>query len=332
MMMKSCALTIRDIICSITEEVTDEHIEEKDGERMATHKPTNKQIADMLDEIADLLRDRGANPYRVRAYRDGAQSVRATDQSVADLVESQGTDALEELPQIGEGLAAAIGEYVSSGQSSLRTQLQAERSPAAVFARVPGVGEELAERIVNELNISTLPELERAAHDGRLDSVEGFGEKRVQSVRDGLAGMLSQSARRSSRQRRSGSNGSGGEDADDRPSVATLLDVDAEYRRKAEAGELKKIAPRRFNPNNEAWLPLLNTDRDDWTFTVLFSNTARAHEQNKTDDWVVIYYRKRDQGEDAEEQNTVVTETRGPLEGKRVVRGRSAENHEYYQV
>src|SRR5690606_19168958 len=107
--------------------------------------------------------------------------------------------------------------------------------------------------------------------------------------------------------------------SDERPSVELLLEIDAEYRRRAEAGELKKIAPRRFNPDHEEWLPVMHAKRDGWSFTVLFSNTAQAHQLEKTDDWVVIYYEK----DGIERQNTVVTETRGPLEGKRVVRGRS---------
>ncbi|NIW87025.1 MAG: DNA-binding protein, partial [Gammaproteobacteria bacterium] len=82
------------------------------------------------------------------------------------------------------------------------------------------------------------------------------------------------------------------------------------------------IAPLRFNPTNEAWLPILHTTRDHWHFTVLFSNTARAHELDRTRDWVVIYYYD---DHHQEGQHTVVTETRGPLAGKRVVRGRESE-------
>jgi hypothetical protein len=111
--------------------------------------------------------------------------------------------------------------------------------------------------------------------------------------------------------------------------VAILLELDAEYRHRAGAGELQRIAPRRFNPQGEAWLPIMHATRQGWKFTVLFSNTARAHELEKTDDWVVIYYQKTGDGD--ERQNTVVTETSGPLEGKRVVRGRAAETRQYYQ-
>src|SRR5215475_13224500 len=74
------------------------------------------------------------------------------------------------------------------------------------------------------------------------------------------------------------------------PSVELILEVDAEYRRRAQAEELKKIAPRRFNPEGKAWLPLLHTEHGGWTFTALFSNTAVAHELGMTGNWVVIFY------------------------------------------
>jgi DNA polymerase (family 10) len=79
-------------------------------------------------------------------------------------------------------------------------------------------------------------------------------------------------------------------------------------------------------PERRAWLPVLHTERgsegEKWRFTALFSNTARAHDLGKTHDWVVIYVYD---DHHREEQHTVVTETRGPLAGRRVVRGREAE-------
>jgi hypothetical protein len=87
------------------------------------------------------------------------------------------------------------------------------------------------------------------------------------------------------------------------------------------------IAPKRFNPEGEAWLPIMHSDCGEWQFTALFSNTARAHDLGKTHDWVVVYYET-----DGEEgQATVVTETRGVLRNKRVVRGREAECRRYYE-
>lgn len=114
----------------------------------------------------------------------------------------------------------------------------------------------------------------------------------------------------------------------DAPNVAVLLDVDREYREKASAGVLPKIAPRRFNPEGISWLPVLHTRFGPWHFTALFSNTERAHELHRTQDWVVIYYSDPD---DLEGQATVVTERRGALAGERVVRGREPECARYYR-
>lgn len=290
--------------------------------------PTNKQIADMLDHIADLLDDdQETNPFRIRAYREGAATVRNHDQPVAAFVRNNKFDELTDLPNIGEGIAAVIGEYVSSGQSSLLNDLEAKVSPERVLNKVPGIGEELAERLVKELHIKNLPDLEQAAHDGRLEAMEGFGPRRVEGVRTALAGMLSRAAQSRQRERTASTNGKKSKPTD-LPSVELVLEIDAMYRQQAKADKLHKIAPRRFNPKNEAWLPVLNIEREGWSFTVLFSNTAKAHELKKTDDWVVIYY-KRD---GKERQNTVVTETSGPLEGQRVVRGRKAETQQYYET
>jgi len=285
--------------------------------------PTNSEIADMLSRIADLLEIQDADFFRVRAYRNGAQTVREMESSLAVMVREQGEEVLAALPAIGRTQARLIAEFVTTGRSALLDRLRGEVSSEALFARVPGIGNELARRIVSQLDIHTLEELEAAAHDGRLRSVEGFGTRRIQAVRNSLAGILSHSAQRRKRERV--------EAGEIRPPVGpppieVLLAVDEEYRTRASAGELKTIAPRRFNPEGEAWLPIYHTDRDGWSFTAMYSNTARAHELAKTHDWVVIYHeRDGDEG-----QVTVVTESSGPLAGKRVVRGREAECRRYY--
>lgn len=288
---------------------------------MADEKPTNDQVADVLDQIADLLEMQGANRFRIRAYRNGAHTVRTSSDAIAETVRERGEEALSALPNIGEGIARVIGSYVRTGRSDVLERLKGEVAPEELFTQVPGIGEELAQRIAEQLDVSTLEELEQAAHDGRLEEVEGFGPERVRNVRVSLAGMLSTAAQR--RRRQAG----GEEEPRERPGVEMLLDVDGEYRRKAEAGRLRKIAPKRFNPEGEAWLPILHTRRNGWAFTALYSNTKRAHELDKTHDWVVIYYER----DDEEDQATVVTETQGPLEGKRVVRGRESETRAYYE-
>jgi len=112
------------------------------------------------------------------------------------------------------------------------------------------------------------------------------------------------------------------------PDVSLLLEIDREYREKAEAGLLRKIAPRRYNPERVAWLPVLHTHAGVWEFTALFSNTDRAHELHRTHDWVVIFFHDGD----AQGQATVVTERHGSLSGLRVVRGREPECARHYRT
>lgn len=277
---------------------------------------SNADVADALARIADLLEAQDADGYRVRAYRRGAERVRATPESVASLHAEGGIAALDALPDIGKSLARVIAELVRTGRSSVLERLAGQVSPEDRFTTVAGIGEALAKRVHAELGIDSLEELEQAAHDGRLATVAGFGPRRVRAVQQALAGILGrESARRG--KRAAGQAASAG----DRPDVATLLDVDREYRRKASAGVLRKIVPRRFNPEKRAWLPVLHTERGPWRFTALFSNTARAHELGTTDDWVVIYFER----DGLEGQCTVVTERSGPRAGERVVRGREDE-------
>jgi DNA polymerase (family 10) len=112
------------------------------------------------------------------------------------------------------------------------------------------------------------------------------------------------------------------------PSVDLLLAIDIEYRQRAAAGRLKKIAPKKFNPEGKAWLPVMHEERKGWRFTVLFSNTERAHALGKTQDWVVLYY---DDGH-GEQKCTVVTEHQGSSKGRRVIRGREKECADHYGV
>ena len=268
----------------------------------------NLDVAERFREAADLLEAQDASPFRVRAYRQGASTLTQLDRSVEAIYEEEGREGLEALPSIGSALTNAIVETLQTGQWRFLERLRGRVTPESVFRQVAGIGPELAERIHDALGVDTLEELEQAAHDGRLAEVEGIGDRRLQAVRESVESRLRA-------RRREGA---------DVP-VAELLDVDREYRRKAERGRLRRIAPRRFNPEGEAWLPILHTDRDGRHYTALYSNTARAHELDKTDDWVVLYLE-----DDRQAQWTVVTETSGDLTGRRVVRGREADCRAYY--
>ncbi|MFN8468482.1 MAG: helix-hairpin-helix domain-containing protein [Caldilineaceae bacterium] len=277
--------------------------------------PSNEDIAKQLERIAELLEGQDANPFRVQAYRRAAETLRGLDEPAHAILAREGIEGLERLPYIGERLARSIEQYVTGGGIALLEHLQGAANYQRVLASVPGIGPKLAGRIYDELGVETLEDLEAAAYDGRLAQVEGFGSKRIRGVREALAGRLG-SRRGGTAQRRTG----------DQPTVAVLLDLDREYREKAAQDQLPRIAPRRLNPGGEAWLPVLNTERNGQHYSLLFSNTARAHELGTTRDWVVIYRDDRDGGG----QWTVVTANQGSLKGKRAVRGRERECEAYY--
>jgi putative hydrolase len=275
----------------------------------------NTEIARRLEEVAWLLNEQGANPYRVQAYRRAAETLRRLGQPVTEILQREGAEGLRQLPGIGESLARSIREMVLTGRLPILDRLRGETDSISLLASVPGIGPVLAERLHHDLGIDTLEELETAAHDGRLTNIAGIGEKRLAGIMDSLATRLGR-VRAPARPV-----------TEAEPSVAELLDVDREYREKAATGELRRIAPRRFNPHHEAWLPVLHSQRGERHYTVLFSNTARAHQLGKTHDWVVLYY----DGGRGERQCTVITSQRGSLSDKRIVRGREGECALYYQ-
>jgi hypothetical protein len=268
----------------------------------------NKDVADRLDEVAALLQGRGADPYRVEAYRRAATTVRQWPEPIAQVFRQRGLEGLEALPGVGPRIASAIRQLVVEGRLPMIHRLRGAADPETVLASVPGIGSRFAHRLHSELGLNTLQDLEAAAHDGRLATIAGFGEKRLAGIRDSLAHRLARLPQQSNR-------------AGDVPPVAELLDVDREYRSRAAAGALRLIAPRRFNPTGEAWLPILHTSRGRRRYTALYSNTARAHAAGKTRDWVVLY---SDDGMSTR-QHTVITAARGPHRGCRIVAGREHE-------
>jgi Holliday junction resolvasome RuvABC DNA-binding subunit len=283
--------------------------------------PDNDRVAAVLVEAAGLLETQGANPYRVRAYRNAAKTLRALSEPVWKIVHREGVDGLMRLPTIGKSLAHSILHLVQSGNLPLLDRLRGENDAERLFATVANIGPKLAHRIHEELGIETLAELASASADGRLARVPGMGAKRLRAVRESLLGRfraIGPALQTSMRV------------PDEGPSlvpVGELLDVDRQYRRLARQGRLPRIAPRRFNPTGDAWLPVLHTERESRHYTALFSNTARAHELGTVHDWVVIY---RDD-DDHSGCWTVITARYGPLHGQRIVRGHEAESADFYR-
>lgn len=287
-------------------------------DEVTAEKLSNEAMASQLEAVADLLEAQYANPYRVQAYRSAAMTLRALDTPAWVLLAREGLEGLTRLPGVGQSIAHSIEQMAQTGSLRLLARLRGETEPEQILATVPGIGPRLAERIHEEIGVESLRELEEAAYDGRLTRVPGFGQKRLRGVRESLAGRLHRSPRTPQRPQPV---------VRDMPPIEDLLSVDFEYREKAREKELPRIAPRHFNPTNEAWLPVLHTQRGPMHYTALFSNTARAHQLGMNFDWVVIY---RDD-KDGDGQWTVITGRFGPLLGKRLVRGREDECEAYYE-
>ena len=281
----------------------------------AARRSENQDLADRLDRIASLLEAQDANPFRVGAYRRAAETARACPESLVEVYLRDGIEGLDRLPGIGQSIASLIREYAGSGRISLLERLAGAVSAEEVLATVPGLGPALAHRLHETLHVETLEELECACHDGRLASVPGFGPRRVAALSASLGAMLGGERRRRAH--------AAGDRRSTRPSVAAYLSVDEEYRRRARDGRLARIAPRRFNPERAAWLPILHTEREGWSMTALFSNSARAHQLGRTQDWVVIYADR-----DGDHDQCTVVSQRAAGGSLRIVRGRELECQE----
>ncbi len=274
----------------------------------------NTEMARQFRTAAALLRAQHADHRRITAYERGAEQLDQLTESAASIYRRQGLTGLIALPTIGRTLASAIADVVEFGHWRWLERLEGDGDPERILASIPTVGPSLAHRLHAELHVDTLDELERAVYDGRLGRMRGVGDKRWHAIRDALL------VRRRAREVPTDAVG-----VDDHaahasaPTVDVLLSIDAEYRTKADLNQLQTIAPRRFNPTQAHWLPVLHTEREGRHFTAMFSNTARAHQLGHIDDWVII------SADGADDMSwTVVTDPSAGPAVQRVVRGETA--------
>ena len=162
--------------------------------------PTNEELAGVLEEMGALLTRLGEpNPYRIQAYLQAAAMLRELDEPVVLLYGAGGRKALLDLPGIGVSLATHLAQYIEDGRAGLHDRLREAADPVGLIASVPGIGEALARRIVDELGVTTLTELEKAVQDGRLAALEGFGPRRLEGLRLQLNSVLHRASRRRAR-------------------------------------------------------------------------------------------------------------------------------------
>jgi DNA polymerase (family 10) len=146
----------------------------------------NIEIAKVFEEVADLLEIQGANPFRVRAYRNAARTIGTLGSPVESILKNDGK-ALQQLPGIGADLAGKIRQICRTGGLPLLTQLT-RKTPESLVAmlRIPGVGPKRAKLIYRKLGVKTLEQLEKAARAGRLAELPGMGRTLQQAILRGI--------------------------------------------------------------------------------------------------------------------------------------------------
>lgn len=147
----------------------------------------NVEVGRIFEELADLLELDGANPFRVRAYRNAARTIEALSADVAAIAEREPIE-LQQLDGIGKDLADKIVVIVQTGQLPQLEELK-QKIPAGVvqMLRIPGLGPKKVAALFKELGLETLDALKQAAEQGRIAELKGFGKKTEQSILEGLA-------------------------------------------------------------------------------------------------------------------------------------------------
>ena len=147
---------------------------------------TNHEIAAVFEQIADLLEFQGANPFRVRAYRNAARTIHDLPESAADIV-ADPKRSLTDIEGIGKDLAEKIATLVETGSLPMLEELLGE-IPESVLAilRVPGLGPKRAAQLYHELKIATLDELREACQSHKVRELKGFGDKTEAAILQGL--------------------------------------------------------------------------------------------------------------------------------------------------
>lgn len=148
----------------------------------------NEAVAQLLDNIARLLTLKRDDPYRITAYTDASRTIRALADDVGALYRR---GQLEEIRGVGPSIASKIAEYLDTGRSNYVEQLEHEIAPEAPgLLEIPSIGPTRAKLIQERLGISTVPEVARAAHEHRLQTLPGIGATLESRIADEAAELL----------------------------------------------------------------------------------------------------------------------------------------------
>ncbi|MGD9645308.1 MAG: helix-hairpin-helix domain-containing protein, partial [Pirellulales bacterium] len=146
----------------------------------------NSDVSNLFDELGDLLEFQGANPFRVRAYRNAARTLKDLGEPLTAIV-ADPARKLTDIQGIGDDLADKIVAILTTGKLPQLEELRVQ-TPASVMAllRIPGLGPKKAAVLFKELGIQTLDQLREACQDHRVQALKGFGKKTEETILAGL--------------------------------------------------------------------------------------------------------------------------------------------------
>jgi DNA polymerase (family 10) len=157
---------------------------------------TNKELAEVFANIADLLEIKGEVIYKILAYRRAAETLTEYGRSVSDVWGEGGVKGLRQIPGVGEAIAEKIDELLRTGQLEFFEKLKKEVPPSLIeVLKVSGVGPKKAAMFWKQLNIVTVPELQKAAQAQKLRGLPGMGEKSETKILEGIEALSRRSGR-----------------------------------------------------------------------------------------------------------------------------------------
>jgi len=141
----------------------------------------NKEISDKLNEVADLLDIKGENQFRVRAYRNAVRTISGLSGSITEMAE-EGKD-ISSLPGIGSSMAEKIDEILKTGELKQLKNLKKELPDSLIeIMKLEQMGPQRTKILHDKLNINTIDDLKKAAEDGEIEELEGFGRKTTKNI------------------------------------------------------------------------------------------------------------------------------------------------------
>lgn len=143
-----------------------------------------KQVIEILEEIGTLLELKGENPFKTRAYENAARALRGVSEDLNELVAS---NRLRGIKGIGEAISEKITTLVTTGTLKYYEELRRSFPPGIMeLLRIPGLGPKKAKKLLDDLGVASIDDLEKACKENRVAKLEGFSAKSQQNLLDGI--------------------------------------------------------------------------------------------------------------------------------------------------